>query len=333
MCSLRGIIQHPYFDLAGVRVYADAKVGKDAGELADLPSTGIRATNRIEDILAARPDCLMYFPATDNTNIDDVCRVLESGINIVTLLSEFYYLPELDADVRRRLEAACARGGTSLYATGPSPGFVTGPLALGAISFQRRFDRLRIWEFANLGARRSPEMNSWLFGWRPGEKDVSKFTEMMRRYSGEALWQTSAAIGLPFDRTTAVLNLALATEDFDIFTMPIKKGAVAAWLFEVTGWRNEAPLMQIKTLWTATATHLDQPWEVRDTDGWRMSVEGDTPLDISVHFEKDYGGGDSSRYNAHICLNAVPAVCEARPGVLTTADLPPIVAQFAEAGA
>jgi 4-hydroxy-tetrahydrodipicolinate reductase len=331
--ALRGIIQHPYFDLAGVRVYAEAKVGEDAGALCGLPPTGVRATNRIEDILDARPDCLMYFPKTEMSDLDDVCRVLEAGINIVTLLSEFYYLPALDGDARARLEAACARGRTSLYATGPSPGYATGPLALGAISFQRRLDAVKIYEFANL-ASRSADMNKWLFGWRPGEQDVGHLTELMRRYTGEALMQTAAAIGLSCDRTTCELELALATDDFAIRTMAIGKGTVAGWRFKTTAWRGEAPLMQMLTTWSVTAEHLDPPWETRDTDGWRMVVEGDTPLDLHVHFEKGYATtGDSSGYNAHICLNAVPSVCEARPGVLTPADLPPIVAQFAEVGA
>ena len=42
---LRQVIDHPDLDLVGVRVYSDEKQGVDAGDLADRPLTGVKATN------------------------------------------------------------------------------------------------------------------------------------------------------------------------------------------------------------------------------------------------------------------------------------------------
>ena len=36
MAALRALIQHPDFDLVGVKVYSENKAGRDAGELCDL---------------------------------------------------------------------------------------------------------------------------------------------------------------------------------------------------------------------------------------------------------------------------------------------------------
>ena len=325
--SLKAVIEHPLYDLVGVRVYSDAKTGKDAGELCGLPPTGVIATNRIADIIAAKPDCLMYFPATGMTSIDDICAILGSGVNIVTLLSEFYYLPSLEPEVRRRIEAACQRGRSSLYATGPDPGFATSTLPLGALSFQRRLDRVRLYEFANM-ASRTAEMNRAMWGWEPSEDRFGAHAAAMRQGFGEAWRQTTAAIGLPLDDVTAEGGIALATTTVEIAAMTIEKGTVAGAQFDVTGWRNGQPLIQFCSTWWVTK-HLDKDWALRDQDGWRLVVEGDTPLDISVAFASYDKVGNSSGYNAHICVNAVPNCCEARPGVLTPADMPPIVAQFA----
>ena len=44
--------------------------------------------------------------------------------------------------MRERIEAACAKGNSSLYSTGSSPGFITEALPLALLSLQRRLDRL-----------------------------------------------------------------------------------------------------------------------------------------------------------------------------------------------
>ena len=49
---LRAIIDHPALDLVGVYVYGRDKVGRDAGELARRPATGVVATNDRAHILA-----------------------------------------------------------------------------------------------------------------------------------------------------------------------------------------------------------------------------------------------------------------------------------------
>jgi hypothetical protein len=85
--ALRRAIEHPQLDVVGVYVYGSGKVGKDAGELAGIGPIGVSATNRIEDVLALRPDCVLYMP--QYTDFDVVCRLLESGINIVTTRTEF----------------------------------------------------------------------------------------------------------------------------------------------------------------------------------------------------------------------------------------------------
>ena len=42
--ALRGILQHPDLELAGVLVHSPDKAGRDAGELAGLAPVGIAAT-------------------------------------------------------------------------------------------------------------------------------------------------------------------------------------------------------------------------------------------------------------------------------------------------
>src|ERR1700730_16181603 len=77
--ALRRAIEHPDLDVVGVWVHGADKVGRDAGELAGIGRIGLAATNSLADVLALKPDCVLYMPHV--CNYDEICRILESGSN------------------------------------------------------------------------------------------------------------------------------------------------------------------------------------------------------------------------------------------------------------
>src|ERR1700750_1472023 len=80
--ALRRAIEHPALEVVGVWGHGASKVGRDAGALAGIARIGVKATNRMEDVLALNPDCVLYMPHV--CNYEEICRILESGSNIVT---------------------------------------------------------------------------------------------------------------------------------------------------------------------------------------------------------------------------------------------------------
>jgi hypothetical protein len=166
--ALRRAIEHPDLDLVGVWVHSADKVGRDAGELAGLGPIGIKATHSMTDVLALKPDCVLYMPHV--CNFDEICQILESGSNIVTTRMELQNPAALDSALCARIEAACQRGNSSIHATGSSPGFITEAMPIVLASIQRRLDNLSINEFADCSSRNSPEMLFGMmgFGKKPG---------------------------------------------------------------------------------------------------------------------------------------------------------------------
>jgi 4-hydroxy-tetrahydrodipicolinate reductase len=71
---------------------------------------------------------------------------------------------------------------------------------------------------------------------------------------------------------------------------------------------------------------LDPHWDLR-ADGWRVTMEGDTPLDIIIGFPIPVDER-LPRLTAHRPVNAIPYVCAAPPGIVTTADLPQVIARL-----
>jgi 4-hydroxy-tetrahydrodipicolinate reductase len=325
--ALRAVIEHPDLDLVGVYVHSEAKAGRDAGELCGLDPVGVTATRDVDEIVALGADCVLYMPATGD--VDEVTRLLAAGANVVTTRGEFHRPASLDPDTRRQIEAACAQGGTSLHGTGSSPGFITEAVPLVLASIQRRLDGLAIHEFADLSQRNSPEL---LFGLMSFGKDPAAFDQ--RRWAhgaasfGPSLGVLADALGLPLDDVTSTGEVAVAARPVRIAAGPIEAGGVAAQRMTVTGWHDGRTLLSFSANWYCT-TDLEPAWDLRDT-GWRLTVDGDAPLDVDIRFPipLERMAATTPAYTANRAVNAVAAVCAAAPGVRTTLELPPIVPSF-----
>jgi hypothetical protein len=326
--ALRGVIEHPGLELAGVYVTSPAKAGKDAGDLCGVAATGVLATADLNEILALGADCVLYMPAA--CSLDEVCALLASGANIVTTRGEFHHPGSMDPADRARVEAACAAGGTSIHSTGSSPGFISEALPLALTSIQRRLDSLTISEFADLSKRNSPDLlfNLMGFGKRADEFDRRRFGYGAISF-GPSLRLLAEALGTPLDSVESTGEVAVAREAIRIAAGPLAAGTVAAQKMIVTGLRNGRPLLTFAATWYCTAD-LDPAWDVRAT-GWRVVVDGDAPLDVDLRFAVpiERMGDASPGYTANRAVNAVPFVCAAAPGIRTTADLPQIIANLA----
>ena len=78
------------------------------------------ATDDLDDVVALAPDCVLYMQ--QGYDVDMLCTLLGSGINVVTTTGGFHHPGSMDADVRDRIEAACATGGASLHCHRDQPG-------------------------------------------------------------------------------------------------------------------------------------------------------------------------------------------------------------------
>jgi 4-hydroxy-tetrahydrodipicolinate reductase len=326
--SLRSIIQHPQMTLAGLYVHSESKAGRDAGELCGVGPVGIKATRSIDDIIAVKPDCVVYMQ--QGCNFNDLCRLLESGINVVTTRDEVQYPACMDPTVRERVEAACRRGNSTLHATGSSPGFISEAVPLVLASIQRRLDSLQIFEFADLASRDSPDMLFNIMGMGrdpvPGSNEAR--AAYLRHSFGPSLQLTANALGLQFDTIESKGELGLARNDVKIAAGTIKAGTVAAQRTVISGMRNGKVLMSMIPTWYCT-TDIDQNWDLRP-DGWHIKVKGDAPFEVDLRFTTPAAekAAVTPGYTANRAINAVPVVCDAPAGIKTVADLPQVIADL-----
>jgi 2,4-diaminopentanoate dehydrogenase len=326
--ALRTVIEHPDMELAGLWVSSPDKVGKDAGTLCGIEPTGIIATNSAAEMIATDADCVLYM--RQGTDFDEVCALLASGKNIVTTRGDFHHPRTMDAAIRAKVEAACQQSGTSIYSTGSSPGFITEAMAIPLLSLSRRHECITINEYADMTSRNSPDMifNIMGYGVPPGVFDQGKIDYVKHDFAG-SLGQIADAIGLPCDHFEAVGEMSAARSTKQIAAGTIEKGTVGALRITVTGMHKGRAVVRFRANWYCTSDIEAQDWELRES-GWRVQVEGDTPLDVNITFPvtPECYPLFTPGLTGHRAVNAVHAVCAAAPGIRTTVDLPQVIARF-----
>jgi 2,4-diaminopentanoate dehydrogenase len=322
--ALREVIRHPELELAGVQVYDAAKEGVDAGVLCGEEPVGVVATTDPATIRALGADCALYMPSA--LDLGHVVALLESGTNVVTTRGELFAGGSRLGDERTRVVEACERGGSSIYATGSSPGFITDALPFALLSLQRRVELVEIEEFANLSRRDSPALLFELMGFgRPLESFDARRSSYLLGEFGPPLGMLMEAAGTPVDEWQSAGAVAAARHATSIVAGDIDAGSVAAQRTTITGSRGGADVVRFTANWYCT-TDLEPAWDLLPT-GWRVRVRGEAPLDVQLEFPialEDLGSSTPA-YTANRPVNAIPFVCAASPGILATEDLPPIV--------
>jgi hypothetical protein len=334
--ALREVIRDPRLDLVGVLVYDEAKDGVDAGKLCGEDEIGIVATIDRDAVLKLKADCCVYMPRATGTGktragltedelVADVVALLDAGTNIVTTVSDLFARGvRLSDENRAQVLEACERGNASVWPSGSDPGFITETLPMALLSVQRHVDLIEIEEFGDLSHRPSAHMvmEQMRFG-----KPLSEFDPERRKNHLFGEYQPPLSVladlaGFEIDEWTAEGGVAAAKEDLQIVAGEIKAGTAAAQRIVIHG--RSAGVDRIRfTQYGFVGMDVDPDWGLQPT-GWRVRIHGDAPFDVSMPFPVPLDDLASfvPAFNANGPVNAIPYVCAAPAGLLTTEDLP-----------
>jgi 4-hydroxy-tetrahydrodipicolinate reductase len=211
-----------------------------------------------------------------------------------------------------------------VWVTGSDPGWVTETLPFALLSLQRRIDLIEIEEFGDLSRRPSAHMvmEQMRFG-----KPLSEFDPERRKNHLFGEYQPPLSVladiaGFEIDEWTSEGGVAAAKEDITIVAGEIRAGTAAAQRIIING--RSGGVDRIRFIqYGFVARDVEPDWGLQPT-GWRIRIHGDAPLDLSMPFPVPLDDLASyvPAYNANGPVNAIPYVCVARPGILTTEDLP-----------
>ena len=141
--SVEAIAKNPNYELVGCYAWSKDKAGSDVGELVGIEPLGVKATNDVDELLALKPDCVVYNPMW--IDVDELVRILSAGVNVVTSAS--FITGHNLGDGRDRIEEACRQGGATMFGSGVSPGFAE-LLAIVSAMVCNRVDKVSVIEAA-----------------------------------------------------------------------------------------------------------------------------------------------------------------------------------------
>ncbi len=327
---LRQIIEHPDLELVGLFVHSPAKVGKDAGEIARRPLTGIKATNSVDEIVALDADVVLHLPlnhaATFEEHDTNIKRLLASGKNVITTVAHTYPYA-LGAGYAAGFEEACRQGNATLFGTGINPGFLGERLAVMLTGLCTKVDSVIATEAYDVREVRSA---GFVFDQMGVGKPLEYHTRgttvlsVYRHIFSEVVGFVGHALQVDFDEVVEDHEYAVAQKDLVLAAGPVKAGGVVNCRFRWHGMKNGKPFFTIQLLWFCDRSLPG--WDV--PDGWDIEIKGAPGIRMRLDLVEPEGMPDRSKaMQYHVAapvLRAIPEVIKAPPGIL----LPPVFASY-----
>jgi len=312
--AVRGMAGHPVLDLVGGYAYSEAKVGRDLGELCGIAPLGVTATDDIGALLALEPGCVSYMPY--RPNFDHLVRILESGVNVVTtmyMLSGTGYGEE----ATQRVRDAALRGGASLYSSGIYPGHAP-MVALAASAMCRRIDQISVLESLDISGYANEQMfRAQGFDLEPADPRAPQLVEGSCGSFKDQIGVMARALGIELDEIRFTAEFATANRTTDFGFMTVGKGRIAGFKGVIAGVAAGRPVIECRFVWKI-GSDMTPDWPV--TRGYLVEIDGDPHVRLKI--ESPDGHLDGAVTTAMPCVNAIPAVCAAAPGIVNQADLP-----------
>jgi 2,4-diaminopentanoate dehydrogenase len=331
---IAGIDARPDLELVGLWVSNPAKVGKDAGELAGLGRTlGVSATNDVEAVLALRPDVVIHSAMADNRlmeALDDLQRLLRAGVNVVSSGPVFLQYPYgvVDDSMIAPVQEAALAGGVSLFVNGVDPGFANDALPLALTGVSERIDELRVSEVLNYNTYNQPMVLFDIMGFGRSLDDVPMILQpgVLTMAWGSVVRQLAAGLDVELDSVEEWYERRPALETFEVDAGTIEQGTAAALHFEVRGICNGRAVIVLEHV-TRLHDDLAPEWPQPAGHGcYRVQVSGEPNYTLDLQLLGSDGDHNTAglKATAMRLVNAVPAVVESAPGLITALDLPPV---------
>ncbi len=331
--AIAGIDARPDLELVGVWVSNPDKVGQDAGELAGLGRPlGVRATDDAEALLALKPDCIVHTAMADDRifeALEDLQTMLRAGVNVVSSGPVFLQFPDgvVPAEMSDPVRQAAADGRSSIWVNGVDPGFANDVMPLMLSSISERIDEVRCFEILDYATYDNPLIMFDVMGFGKSLDEVPMLLQpgILSMAWGSVVRQIAAGLEVDLDpELTETVERLPAPEDIPISAGLVEKGTAAALRFEVAGTVDGRPTVVLEHV-TRLRADLGPDWPQPTGSGcYRVTITGEPNYTLDLELLGSDGDHNTAglKATAMRLVNAVPAVVEAEPGLLTTMDLP-----------
>ena len=289
---------------------------------------GITTTLSIDEVLAARPDAVIYSGTAWDVPLFD--RLLRAGVNVYTGLGGYFLPGQPEYD---RLQEAGTAGGASLTAGGNIPGLISDVFPLFLSGYTGRVSAVRAWQRNHVSSYPSAEQirTGLGIGVAPAAGEQQAMVDNAWVWAlGQSARMVATAFGV--DCTDVVLaskRVALAERDVVLegsgYLVPA--GTVAGAQWTVVGYSGDQPFITITNEQTAVLG-LGPGWrENHKQPPWQVEIDGEPPIVATFGWPDGVEpGAATSLLNASRAMNIIPRLVAAPAGCVSVLDFPMAVA-------
>ncbi len=322
------VLNHPELELAGCWVHSADKNGRDVGEIIGTAALGVAATTSLDELLALDADCVMYSPLVPND--EEVIAILRSGKNVVTPVGWVY--PDPGNARHKAVADAAVEGGVTLHGSGIHPGGITERFPLMVSGLSSAVTHVRAEEFSDIRTYNAPDVVRHImgFGGTPEEATQGPMASLLEAGFKQSVRMIADHMGFRIEpNIRTIQDVAVATSDIDYAPFPITTGTVAARRFRWQALVDGEPVITAAVNWLMGEENLEPAWnfggigerfevEITGDPTVNLTFKGLQPETIAEGLVKNPG----VVVTANHCVNAIPDVCAAEPGIKTYLDLP-----------
>jgi 4-hydroxy-tetrahydrodipicolinate reductase len=291
--------QRQEIEIAGAVDIAPELAGRPLAEVLEMEAPGLVENDAAAALARAKPALVLH--ATGSYLPDVLPQLLtcaRAGANVVSTCEELSYPYKRHVELAKQLDAEARAGNMTMLGTGVNPGFVMDTLAVVLSGVCQEVEHVRLLRVVDVATRREQlqrkvgagltieEFKARAAGGRFGHVGLQ-----------ESCWLLAEALGWRLDS----LEERLEPE-------PGADGLARGQRQTAVGKIGERTVIEALVLMAAGA-------EARDD----IELRGRPPVHMTIE-----GGVAGDTATAAVVVNAARRVLDARPGLITMLDLPPI---------
>jgi len=314
---MRTLMRKKGIEVTGICDMHPERVGKGALALLGIESRQqeVIIEKDIDKVIASG-SCDICIIATDSfvkKVYDKIVTVLEKGINVITLAEEMAYPWAQEPELAGRLDAIASRNNVSVMGTGINPGLVMDLLAIclsGCMTDVESVTCKRVNSLSPFGVTVMEEQGIGLTT-EEFERKISEGTMAGHVGFSESIRMISDAIGLNVDNVRQQMDAIVTDVDRQAPYGFAAAGQVAGVNMTGQGLRDDKVVVDM--------IHPQQiePELGGTQTGDYIVLEGNPRVDMCITPEINGGEGTIA-----MCVNCIPHVINADPGLRTMIDIP-----------
>ncbi len=305
-------VERGCFNIVGAVDPDPEKAGKDLGQLCGIDPLGVTIKDNLADAIEGKSvDVALVTTVSSLVSLENqVAELANARLNIVSTCEELFYPWKTNPEVAKRIDEICRQNGVACVGTGVNPGYLMDLLPSVLSGLCQNVSKVEVWRIQDASVRRIPFQQKIGAGLTLEEFEAKKKTGTLRHVGlPESVDFIAEKLGWKLDKNTESLEPVIAENQIDSGYKPIAKG-MARGVHQVG--RGFVGDKEVITLNFKAAVGEPESYD-------QVHIDGEPGIKSRIA-----GGVNGDIATCAITLNAVRSILQAKPGLKTMGQIPPI---------